>query len=173
MRRPFPALAAATAALALLTVAPANAQTLIRDSEIETTLRDYSEPLFEAAGLNPRDVTVQVVADRSLNAFVTGGQNVFLHTGLIMRAETPNQLKGVIAHETGHIAGGHLARSGQAMQAAMAPAYVTIALGLLALAAGAGDAGAALIASSQQFALLSFLRFSQVQESSADQAAVT
>lgn len=165
---------AALAGFVWLALAPATqAQTLIRDTEIEGTLRAYSEPIFVAAGLNAPDVTVQVVADRSLNAFVTNGQNVFLHTGLIMRAETPNQLKGVIAHEAGHIAGGHLARSGEAMQAAMTPAYVSIALGLIAIAAGAADAGSALIASSQQFALLSFLRFSQVQESAADQAAVT
>jgi predicted Zn-dependent protease len=162
-------LAAASAALA---PAFAQAQTLLRDAEIERTLRDYSDPLFTAAGLVPSDIRIYLVGDRSLNAFVTGGQNVFLHTGLILEAETPNQLNGVIAHETGHIAGGHLARSSEAIQNAMVPAYVTIALGILALAAGAGDAGAALIASSQQFAMLSFFTYTRVQESSADQAAV-
>lgn len=158
-----------------LTLAPSVglAQSLVRDAEIEATLRLYSNPIFVAAGLEPKDVKIFLVGDRTLNAFVTNGQNVFLHTGLIMETATPNQLKGVIAHETGHIAGGHLARSDANMRAAMRPAYVTIALGLIAIAAGAPDAGAALLASSQQFALLSFFTFTRVQESSADQAAVT
>jgi predicted Zn-dependent protease len=165
-------LIAALAVTAAVAAPAVKAQTLIRDTEIEETLRGYATPIYTAAGLNERDVRTFVVGDRSINAFVTQGQNVFLHTGLIMEADNPNQLKGVIAHEAGHIAGGHLARSDDAIRSAMVPAYVTIALGLLALASGAGDAGAALLASSQQFALLSFLRFSQVQESSADQAAV-
>ncbi|MEN9873599.1 MAG: hypothetical protein RL186_496 [Pseudomonadota bacterium] len=151
----------------------AQAQSLVRDAEIEATLRDYSNPIFGAAGLNPKDVKIYLVGDKTLNAFVTNGQNIFLHTGLILETETPNQLKGVIAHETGHIAGGHLARSDANMRAAMRPAYITIALGLLAVAAGAPDAGAALLASSQQFALLTYFTFTRVQESSADQAAVT
>ena len=149
------------------------AQSLIRDAEIERTLRDFSNPIFEAAGLAPNDVKIYIVGDKTLNAFVTNGQNVFIHTGLILETETPNQLKGVIAHETGHISGGHLARSDANIREAMRPAYVTIALGLLAIAAGAPDAGAALLASSQQFAMLSFFTFTRVQESSADQAAVT
>ena len=149
------------------------AQSLVRDAEIEATLRSYSDPIFVAAGLDPKDVDIHLVGDRTLNAFVTNGQNVFLHTGLILETQTPNQLKGVIAHETGHIAGGHLARSDAAMRSPMTPAYITIALGLIAIAAGAPDAGAALLASSQQFAMLSFFTFTRVQESSADQAAVT
>jgi predicted Zn-dependent protease len=157
----------------LLTPMPVLGQGLVRDAEIEATLRAYSDPIFVAAGLAPKDVKIYLVGDRSLNAFVTNGQNVFLHTGLILETQTPNQLKGVIAHETGHISGGHLARSDAAMRAAMTPAYITVALGLLAMAAGAPDAGAALLASSQQFALLSFFTFTRVQESSADQAAVT
>jgi predicted Zn-dependent protease len=150
-----------------------HAQSLVRDAEIEATLRHYSDPIFVAAGLNPKDVKIYLVGDRTLNAFVTNGQNVFLHTGLILETQTPNQLKGVIAHETGHISGGHLARSDANIRAAMTPAYVTIALGLIAIAAGAPDAGAALLASSQQFALLSYFTFTRVQESSADQAALT
>ena len=157
----------------MLTPTLSQAQSIVRDAEIEATLRSYSDPIFVAAGLNPKDVKIYLVGDRTLNAFVTNGQNVFLHTGLILETQTPNQLKGVIAHETGHISGGHLARSDANMRAAMTPAYITIALGLIAIAAGAPDAGAALLASSQQFALLSYFTFTRVQESSADQAAVT
>jgi predicted Zn-dependent protease len=162
-----------TAFIVLATPFAAGAQSLVRDAEIEATLRGYSDPIFAAAGLEPKDVKIYIVGDRTLNAFVTDGQKVFLHTGLILETETPNQLKGVIAHETGHIAGGHLARSDANIRAAMRPAYVTVALGLIAIAAGAPDAGAALLASSQQFAMLSFFTFTRVQESSADQAAVT
>lgn len=162
-------------AAVILALSPSigQSQSLVRDAEIEATLRAYSDPIFVAAGLNTQDVKIYLVGDRTLNAFVTNGQNVFLHTGLILETQTPNQLKGVIAHETGHIAGGHLARSDANIRAAMTPAYITVALGLLAIAAGAPDAGAALLASSQQFALLSFFTFTRVQESSADQAALT
>jgi predicted Zn-dependent protease len=145
----------------------------IRDAEIEQTLRDFSTPIWKAANLDPSAVQIYIINDPVLNAFVTDGQNVFLHTGLILAADSPNQLKGVIAHETGHIAGGHLSRSDAAMAAAMRPAIISIGLGILALAAGAPDAGAALISGSQQFAMASYVRFSQVQEASADQAGMS
>src|SRR5689334_19473513 len=84
------------------------APSLIRDTEIEEILRQDAEPIFQAAGLNPHDVTIHIVADHELNAFTAGGQSLYLNTGLIIEAENPNQLIGVIAHETGHIAGGHI-----------------------------------------------------------------
>lgn len=148
----------------------ASAQSLIRDAEIENTLRTYANPLLVAAGLEPNDVHMLIVNDPTLNAFVAGGQNIFVHTGLILTAKTPNELTGVIAHETGHIAGGHLARSREAAGQALGPALISIGLGVLAIAAGAPDAGAALIAGSQQFAMANFVRHTQVQESAADQA---
>ncbi|MES1203275.1 MAG: M48 family metalloprotease [Pseudomonadota bacterium] len=146
---------------------------IIRDTEIEDTLRVYSTPVWQAAGLVPDDIHIYILEDDSINAFVSSGQNIFVHTGLILRAHNPNELIGVIAHETGHIAGGHLARSYEAMQRSMRPALISIGLGVLAIAAGAGDAGAALIAGAPQFAQANFVRHTQVQESSADQAAAT
>lgn len=148
----------------------ASAQGLIRDAEIEDTLHVYTNPLLVAAGLNPDDVELYIVSDPSINAFVSGGQNIFVHTGLILAAETPNELIGVLAHETGHISGGHLARSREAMGQAMGPMLISLGLGVLAIAAGAPQAGAALIAGSQQFAMSNFVRHTQVQESAADQA---
>jgi len=163
--------AAALGAMALMAAAtPAAAQSLIRDAEIEDTLHVYATPLLSAAGIAPRDVDIFIINDPSVNAFVAGGQNIFVHTGLIMAADNPNEIIGVLAHETGHIAGGHLARSRQAMGQAMVPALISIGLGVLAIAAGAPDAGSALIAGSQQFAMANFVRHTQVQESAADQA---
>lgn len=150
----------------------AASQGLIRDAEIEQILRDYTDPILEAAGLIPEDVGLFIINDQSLNAFVANGQRIHLNTGLIIRSETPGQLKGVIAHETGHIAGGHAATRAQAARVASRPALVSIGLGILAIAAGAGDAGAALIASSNQFAALNFFTHTRVQEASADQMAV-
>lgn len=167
------ALGAFAAALALAAAPAASAQTVIRDAEIEQVLRDYSNPLFAAAELNPKDIDITIIQDPSLNAFVTDGQRMFLHTGLIMASKTPGELKGVIAHETGHISGGHLVRMASAAQASMAPALISIGLGILAIAAGAPDAGAALISGSSQFAMANFVRHTKVQESAADQAAVT
>jgi predicted Zn-dependent protease len=164
--------AAGMAACALMAQAPASAQSLIRDAEIEDTLRVYANPLLDAAGLTSDDVDIFIVQDNSINAFVAGGQNIFVHTGLLMEAENPNEIIGVLAHETGHISGGHLSRSREAMNRAMGPMLISIGLGVLAIAAGAPDAGAALIAGSRSFAMGDFVRFTRAQESAADQAAV-
>ena len=168
-------IAGAAATLAALTFAsaPASAQSLIRDAEIEETLRVYATPLFRAAGLAPDDVRIYVVNDPSINAFVAGGQNIYVHTGLVLAAESPNQIIGVLAHETGHVAGGHVARARQAMDRSIRPMLVSIGLGVLAIALGAPDAGTALIAGAHQFAMANFVGFSRVQESAADQAGLT
>ena len=158
---------------ALAFVATASAQSLIRDAEIETTLREWTDPILEVAGLNPSDVDLYIINDPSLNAFVANGQKIHLHTGLLIAAETPGQVKGVIAHETCHIACGHSISRTRAAQVASRPALVSIGLGVLAIAAGAGDAGAALIASSQQFAALNFFVHTRAEEATADAAAVS
>jgi len=176
LTKPVRRLAGALAALAAAALAfaqPAAAQGIIRDSEIEQVLRDFSTPIWRAANLNPDSVDLYVIQDSSLNAFVAGGENIFVHTGLIMAAENPNQLIGVLAHETGHITGGHLVRSREAMRRSMGPALISIGLGVLAMMGGAGDAGAALISGSGAFAQGNFVRHTQVQESAADQAAMT
>ncbi len=152
--------------------APAQAQSLIRDAEIEAMIREFTDPILVAAELDPEAVNTYIVNDNTMNAFVTGGQNIFLHTGIIITAETPNELKAVIAHEAGHIASGHLIRTMDGMRSAMGPAVLTMAAGLLAALAGEGGAAAGLIASSQQFALLSFFQHTQAQESAADISAV-
>ncbi|WBQ09200.1 M48 family metalloprotease [Hyphomonadaceae bacterium ML37] len=163
--------AAALAALVLAS-APAIAQGLVRDAEIEAVMRAYSDPLIEAAGLNVNSVDIYLVGDMEFNAFVTRGQNVFLNTGLIVVAQTPNEIKGVIAHELGHIEGAHLVRMQQAERSAMAAMAAAIGVGIIAALAGAGDAGAAIIASSPQFATLDFMTYTRSQEAAADQAAV-
>ena len=156
----------------VLPVQQALAISLIRDAETETFLRDISEPVFVAAGLNPQAVNTYIVNASSINAFVTGGQNVFMHTGTIQQAETPNEIIGVMAHETGHITGGHLSRSQEAVATATAPAIIGYLLGIGALFAGAGDAGLALITGGQTLAQRTFLSYSRTQEASADQAAL-
>jgi predicted Zn-dependent protease len=157
-----------------LTVAasPAIAQGLIRDTEIERVMREYTDPLLEAAELDTRAVDVYLIGNMEFNAFVTQGQNIFLHTGLIIQAQTPNEIKSVIAHEIGHIQSAHLARFGDAQRSGMATMAASIGIGLIAALAGAPDAGAAIIASGPQFATLDVLRYSRGQEASADQAAV-
>lgn len=162
----FGALIWVTAAL------PALGQSLIRDAEIEQTLRDWTDPILEVAGLEPNDVGLFIINDPSLNAFVAGGQRIHLHTGLIMASDNARQVKGVIAHETCHIACGHTVTRARAASIASRPALVSIGLGVLAIAAGAPDAGAALIASSQQFAALNFFVHTRAEEAMADTKAV-
>lgn len=167
VKKVLPALAAAM--LALGSALPASAQGLIRDAEIEQILRDYADPIFEAAGLKPSDVNIYIVQDDSLNAFVAAGQNMFLHTGLIMESRTPEELKGVIAHETGHIAGGHNVTREAAMGAYGGTSLITMGLGALALFAGAPDAALALFGSAPQFGMMTLFKFTRIDESSADQ----
>lgn len=163
----------ATAAMsAVLSAMPALGQGLIRDTEIEQVMREYTDPMLIAAELDPEAVDIYLIGDMSFNAFVTQGQNIFLHTGLIIHAENPGEIKGVIAHEIGHIQGAHLARIGDAQRGGMATMAASIGIGIIAALAGAPDAGAAIIASGPQFATLDFLRYSRGQEASADQAAV-
>ena len=168
------ALFGAGAALAAgLALGQAAAQTLLRDAEIEAYLREQTNPLLEAAGLEPAAVDLYIVGDRSLNAFVAGGSKIFVHTGLIVEADTPNQLEGVLTHETGHIAGAHLARGSEAISAASRPALMSLVLGAALVAAGAPDAGIAAIGLGQSVAQGTFLTYSQGQESAADQAAAS
>ncbi len=149
------------------------ALSLIRDTEIETIIHKEADPVFVAAGLDPKQVRIYLISDHDPNAFTAGGQNIFISTGLILETKNPNQLVGVIAHETGHIAGGHIARSGAFGRAATAPMLLSIGLGILAALAGAPGAGAALIFNSGYFGELNALTYSREQEARADQAAAT
>ena len=156
--------AVAGAALTVLAAAsPASAQSLIRDTEVEGIIREWSDPVFVAMGLEPSEVEVLLVNDSQLNAFATRGRIMGLNTGLILQTKTPNQLLGVIAHEAGHIKNRHTLRDG-AQQAGMQPMLMTMALGALAIAAGAPDAGAVLLGNSQYFGTLSALHVAQGAE---------
>jgi predicted Zn-dependent protease len=147
---------------------------ILRDAEIENIIRTYSAPIFAAAGLDAAAVHVYVVNDPTLNSFVAGGQNLFMNSGTILRSETPNQLVGIIAHETGHIAGGHLARTDEALRHATIQNIISLVVGAAAAAAsGNGGAGAAAILGGSSLAQRSFLQFSITQEASADQAALS
>jgi predicted Zn-dependent protease len=146
---------------------------IIRDTEIEQILHEEADPIFKAAGLDPKAVQIHLVESNEVNAFSAGGEQIFLYTGLILKTDNPNQLIGVIAHETGHIAGGHLARSGDFTKAGLAPMLLTIGLGVLAALAGAPEAAAGLVFSSTYFGELNVLTYSREQESRADQAAAT
>ena len=116
-----------TMAAASLTVAvSASAQGFIRDAEIEETLREWTDPILEVAGLNPQDVGLHIINDPSINAFVANGQNIHLHTGMIIAADSPLQIKGVIAHETCHIACGHTVSRSRAASVAARPALISI-----------------------------------------------
>ncbi len=153
-----------------LLVQPANAQQILRDAETEAFLKDISAPLIKAAGLSPNNVQVLLINDPSINAFVAGGQIVWIHSGLLTAADNANQIQGVIAHELGHIEGGHIIRSGEGMKAATGITLLSMLLGAAAIAAGGGDAGMGIIMAGQQAALGKYLAFSRTQESSADLA---
>ncbi len=161
--------------------APAGAQgrerpalSLIRDSEIEDIIRRLAEPIFQVAGVSPNAVSIYLVNDPSLNAFVAGGQNLFLHTGLLTQARNPSELIGVIAHETGHIAGGHIARGQDALETAQQTALLTSLLGIAAaVASGNAGAGAAVVTGGATMAERSFLGYTRSMENAADQAAMT
>jgi predicted Zn-dependent protease len=152
---------------------PAYAQELLRDSETELLFKQVSTPLIEAAGLDPKSVRVVLLKDDSINAFVAQGQIVYIHSGLLASADNVNQLQGVIAHELGHVAGGHSIRIYEGAKEATAISILSLVLGAAAVAAGAGDAGMGIFAAGQQAAQGTFLAFTRAQEASADQAGAT
>ena len=157
-------------ALAFAAVQPAAAQSILRDSETELMFREMSRPLIQAAGLDPANVKIVLINDDEINAFVAGGQIVYIHSGLLTRADNANQLQGVIAHELGHVAGGHVIRIGEGAKKATAITLLTLVLGAAAIAAGAPDAGMGIIAAGQRAAIGSFYAFTRAQESSSDLA---
>jgi predicted Zn-dependent protease len=192
MRRPGPAtrvIAAVTAVAVGLAVLPVQAQDrgqkgppVIRDAEIEQLLREYIAPLLKAAGLAKQNIQPVIINERSFNAFVADGRRIFINTGALMDSESPNQIIGVLAHETGHIAGGHLARMREQLAAASSQAIVAMLLGVGAMIAGArsssgsnggaGQAGMAAIMAPQAVMQNSMLAYLRTQEEQADRAGV-
>ena len=153
-----------------LVAQPATAQSILRDAETEALLQEMAEPLAQAAGLAPGNLQIVLINDPSINAFVAGGQVVYIHSGLIDAADTANEVQGVIAHEIGHITGGHIIRSGEGIGKASNISILSMVLGVAAALAGAGEAAMGVMAAGQQAAIGSYLSFSRVQESSADAA---
>jgi predicted Zn-dependent protease len=157
-------------AMVALAARPALAQQILRDAETEAFMADMSGPLVKAAGMDPRNVQVLVINDPEINAFVAGGQYVWVHSGLIAQADNVNQIQGVVAHELGHIEGGHIIRSGEGMKAATGITLLSLLVGAAAIAAGGAEAGMGIMGLGQQAAMGKYLAFSRAQESSADLA---
>lgn len=157
----------------------ARAGGLIRDAETEKLIREYARPIFKAAGLFGQNIKIHIVSDRNFNAFVVDGQNMFIHIGAIVNSKTPNQLIGVIAHETGHITGGHLARFRSQLKRAQSASLMLQILSIAALIGGAaagsdiGKAGGAALQGGNSMIQRSILAYRRVEESSADRAAVS
>ncbi|HWY62531.1 MAG TPA: M48 family metalloprotease [Rhizomicrobium sp.] len=156
---------------------PAFAQdiSLLRDTETEEMLKSYEAPLAKAAGLNPDATRVWLVGDNDVNAFASfgdGGENIFILSGIILTLKTPNELIGVMAHETGHIKAGHLIRGEVGMQKAAIPMLLSMVIGIAAMIAGAGEAGMVIMGAGQAMAQAQFAQFTRIQESTADQIAM-
>lgn len=151
----------------------ARAQSIIRDTEIENTFKEWMAPLLDAANMGPESVNLILVQSPSVNAFVAGGANIFIYTGLIEKSDTPEEIIGVMAHELGHITGGHLIRSRDAMERASYESILGTVLGIgAAILSGQGGAAGAVIQGTNSMAQMRYLAHSRVNESSADQAAL-
>jgi predicted Zn-dependent protease len=171
---------AISASMAAISPAAAQNLPLIRDTEIENLLKDYSIPIFKAAGLGSQNIAMRIVNHESFNAFVVDGHNVFINTGTLMQAKTPNEVIGVIAHETGHIVGGHLAalRSRIARDATKSLLLTVLGIGLMVGGALAGGdsardisgAGGGLAMGGNDMLMRSMLSERRAQESAADQS---
>src|SRR5437763_7206532 len=171
----FARLFMAAVLLAIATVQPALAQqdqdagpSVLRDTETELLFKDMSRPLIVAAGLDPNSVNVVLLNDPEINAFVATGQTVYLQSGLIQAADNVNQVQGVVAHELGHVVAGDAIRSGQGEKQATAISILSLVLGAVAVAAGAGDAGFGIMQAGQRAAIGQFLAFTRGQEATAD-----
>ncbi|MBX9989120.1 M48 family metalloprotease [Phreatobacter oligotrophus] len=190
MRMPLRSTArlAIAALTGLLAVVPARAQMpgglpIIRDTEIENLLRDYARPLFRVANVGGSQTNVIIVNSRAFNAFVANGRRIFINAGAILDSRSPNELIGVMAHETGHIAGGHLARLREAVERAQVIAAIGMLVGAAGVAAGAasggarssgvGEAAPGAITAGAQIGMRSLLSYQRGEEAAADRAAIT
>ncbi|MGH6789390.1 MAG: M48 family metalloprotease [Pseudolabrys sp.] len=151
---------------------------IIRDTEIEQLLRDYVKPILRVAGLSQQNIRVVIINDRAFNAFVMDGRHIFINAGALFECKTPNEVIGVLAHETGHLAGGHLMRLREQLAAAQTQSIIAMLLGAGAMVAGSrssnggGDAGLAGILGSQSMIQRSLLAYVRTQEDQADHAGV-
>jgi predicted Zn-dependent protease len=154
---------------------------LLRDTEIEQLLRDYTRPILRAAGLEKQNIQVVIINDSGFNAFVADGRRIFVNYGALMKSDTPNQLIGVLAHETGHLAGGHLAKMREQLAQAQTQMIIAMLLGAGAIVAGArsgnsnsglSNAGAAAISAPQEVIKRTLLSYVRQQEENADRAGV-
>jgi predicted Zn-dependent protease len=148
------------------------AQEVLRDAETEAFFRDMSAPIIAASGLDPRNVDVVLLNDGEINAFVAGGQTVYMNSGLLGAADNAQEIQGVFAHELGHIVGGHVIRNGEGERPAMGITLLSLLLGAAAAAAGSPEAGLGVFMAGQQAALGKYLAFSRAQEATADAASV-
>src|ERR1041384_8437574 len=155
---------------------------LIRDTEIEQLMRDYTGPILKAAGLAQQNVQVVLINDRAFNAFVMDGRRIFINVGALYDAKTPNEIIGVLAHETGHMAGGHLSRLREQLAHAQTASIIALLLGVGAMVGGVkaggtagsnmGEIAPAAIMGPQEMIRRSLLSYVRAQEESADRAAV-
>jgi len=159
--------------LAFVVPAPARAQSIIRDTEIEEYMGQWFKPIFTAAGMDPSQVNIILVEDDQINAFVAGGANIFFYTGLLQKTDGPGEVIGVMAHEMGHVTGGHLIRGREAMENASYESILGMILGVgAAVATGNGSAAPTLGSAGNSMATRGYLANSRSFESSADQAAL-
>ena len=146
---------------------------LIRDAEIEETLKIITEPLVKNTKIDKENFKILVINDSSMNAFVTSGHNIFIHYGLIAKLETVEQLQSVIAHEIAHIIGGHYIQRISDFDRAQTVAGIGMALSAAAgLATGDTNVVIGLAAGTQSASKRAFLKNTRTQEASADQTGI-
>jgi len=186
LRKNTSKLTALATALSLVTapLSPALAQErgppVLRDTESEQLLREYTRPILRAAGLEKQNIQVVIINDSAFNAFVADGHRIFVNYGALMQSETPNQIIGVLAHETGHLAGGHLSKMREQMAQAQTQMIIAMLLGAGAMVAGArsggnsglANAGAAAFAGPQEMIRRTLISYVRQQEEQADRAGV-
>ena len=175
------AVALAIAPMSAALAEPQKGPPIIRDTEAEQLLREYTRPILRAAGLEKQNIQVVILNEKAFNAFVADGRRIFVNYGALMQSETPNQIIGVLAHETGHLAGGHLSKLREQMSQAQTQLIIAMLLGAGAMVAGArsgnsnnglANAGAAAIAGPQEMIRRTLISYVRQQEENADRAGV-
>ena len=154
---------------------------VLRDTETEQLLREYTRPILRVAGLEKQNIQMVIINDPSFNAFVADGRRIFVNYGAILKSETPNQVIGVLAHETGHLAGGHLAKLREQLAQAQTQMIIAMLLGAGAMVVGSrssnpnngmANVGVAAIAGPQEMIRRTLLSYQRQQEENADRAGV-
>jgi predicted Zn-dependent protease len=145
---------------------------IIEDEEAHNVLAELVRPILKAAELPPEEIEVRIIQDSDTNAFVIDNKNIFINSGLITFSKNPEVIAGVIAHECGHIAAGHVHITKEYLENLRKSMIASSLIGAAAALITGNPYAISAALLGGQVAQVKFLEHSRNQESQADGLAI-